>query len=80
MNSFSYTIILYDALTGLRVYCLGIIIGLRCDLANASCMDCEVPSVRMILPIDMKKLARMLAVVSKEDEDEIGHSLPKRCR
>ncbi len=40
----------------LLVYCLGMIMGCRLDLANAAAEYGESSSVLMMLPIDMKKL------------------------
>ena len=44
--------------SGLLAYCLGIMIGCRLARANDSAVVGEIPSVRITLPMDMKKLWR----------------------
>lgn len=46
----------YELLCGFLQRCLGIITGCRRAFAKASAEYCELPSVLITLPIDMKKL------------------------
>lgn len=54
---------------GILAYFLGSTIGCRLACAKASIADDELPSVRITVPIDMKKLSRRIAISTELDSE-----------